>query len=160
MKLLYVALGWLALGVGVAGIFLPIVPTTPLVLLAGALWMRSSPRLHDRLLRIPRLGDLVRRSPERRTLPLRLRLLMVCSVWFSLSLCIFGLLRPWPWAQAAVAGAGLVATGCILRLGRAGHEKTDRPQGRSVHSVPGASAYALSRTLRPVRAIPDNARPR
>ena len=62
MKLLYVALGWLALGVGVAGIFLPIVPTTPLVLLAGALWMRSSPRLHDRLLRIPRLGDILRRS--------------------------------------------------------------------------------------------------
>ena len=40
MKLLFVSLGWLALSVGVVGIFVPFVPTTPLVLLAGALWVR------------------------------------------------------------------------------------------------------------------------
>jgi uncharacterized membrane protein YbaN (DUF454 family) len=45
-----------ATGCGIAGIVLPLVPTTPFLLVAAFAFARSSPRLHDWLVRHPRLG--------------------------------------------------------------------------------------------------------
>ena len=45
-----------ATGCGIAGVFLPLVPTTPFLLLAAFAFARSSPRLHDWLVNHPRLG--------------------------------------------------------------------------------------------------------
>ncbi|TWW08124.1 hypothetical protein E3A20_27470 [Planctomyces bekefii] len=52
-------LGWLALGVGILGIFLPLLPTTPFVLLAAFLFSRGSKRCHDWLLSHRTFGPLI-----------------------------------------------------------------------------------------------------
>jgi uncharacterized membrane protein YbaN (DUF454 family) len=57
---LMMALGILALGVGILGIFLPLLPTTPLVLLAAFFFSRGSERLHRWLVEHPRFGHHVR----------------------------------------------------------------------------------------------------
>jgi uncharacterized protein len=55
-RALWLAVGLLATGCGIAGIVLPLVPTTPFLLLAAYAFARSSPRLHDWLVTHPRLG--------------------------------------------------------------------------------------------------------
>ncbi len=56
----YVVLGTLALALGFIGIFLPVIPTTPLVLLAAACYMRGSERLHGWLLESKWFGETIR----------------------------------------------------------------------------------------------------
>lgn len=55
-KYLWMGLGWISVGLGVVGIFLPLVPTTPFLLLAAFAFSKGSERLHDWLLTHPKLG--------------------------------------------------------------------------------------------------------
>lgn len=52
-------LGWISLILGIIGIFLPLLPTTPFVLLAAACFSKSSTRVHQWLLNRPHLGKMV-----------------------------------------------------------------------------------------------------
>lgn len=60
MRLFLLLLGHLFVAIGVIGIFLPLLPTTPFLLLSAYCYSRGSARLHDWLLSHPRLGPPVR----------------------------------------------------------------------------------------------------
>lgn len=66
---LMIALGWIALAVGVIGIFVPLLPTTPFVLLAAFLFSKGSERLHLWLRDHPRLGRYVRDWETEQVIP-------------------------------------------------------------------------------------------
>lgn len=57
MRILLLAAGWLMVGIGLVGVFLPVLPTTPFIILAAALFARSSPRFEQWLLDHPRYGQ-------------------------------------------------------------------------------------------------------
>ena len=84
MKRVYVLLGSLSLALGILGIFLPLLPTTPFLLLTAALWIKGSPRLYQRLLAHKRLGPYIRQFREQRAIPLRAKIVSVSLVWITL----------------------------------------------------------------------------
>ena len=102
MKQLFVILGTIALGLGVLGIFVPLLPTTPLLLLAAALYFKSSPRLYEWLLNHPRLGEYICNFREYRAIPLRVKIISVSMVWLTIGFCIIKVVSEWWWAQVAL----------------------------------------------------------
>ncbi|MEM7568689.1 MAG: YbaN family protein [Pseudomonadota bacterium] len=60
VRLIFAAFGVIALGLGIVGAFVPLLPTVPLVILAAACFARASPRLEAWLLAHPRFGPAIR----------------------------------------------------------------------------------------------------
>lgn len=114
MKQLFVILGTIALGLGVLGIFVPLLPTTPLLLLAAALYFKSSPRLYEWLLNHPQLGVYIRNFREYRAIPLRVKIISVSLVWLTIGYCIVAVVDKWWWAQLLMASLAVAITWHIL----------------------------------------------
>jgi uncharacterized membrane protein YbaN (DUF454 family) len=116
LKVFYVALGSVALGLGVAGVFLPLLPTTPFLLLAAALWCKGSPRLYRWLLDSPRLGCYIRNFRETRSIPLRAKVVSVAMLWATIVLSAFLAVEAW-WLRALLMCVAAGVTWHILSFG-------------------------------------------
>lgn len=114
MKSLLAVLGVVSLSLGVAGIFLPLLPTTPFLLLAAWAFVRSSPRLYAWLINHPHLGEYIRNFRENRAIPLRVKVVSVSLVWLTIGFCIVAVVEQWLWAQAALALLAAAITWHIL----------------------------------------------
>jgi uncharacterized membrane protein YbaN (DUF454 family) len=88
MKLFYNVAGVLAVVLGVLGIFLPLLPTTPFLLLASWCFARGSTRLHRWLLSHPWFGDYLRNFEAGRGIPLRAKIVATVLLWSSLLLAM------------------------------------------------------------------------
>lgn len=71
MRAVLLTLGWLFVGLAGLGIVLPVLPTTPLLLLAAACFARSSPRLYRKLLDSRTFGPMIRNWRETRSISRR-----------------------------------------------------------------------------------------
>ena len=93
---LWLIAGLTATGLGIAGIVLPLVPTTPFLLLAAFAFARSSPRLHDWLLAHPRLGPPINDWRTHRAISRRTKIwaviAMAAALGFSIATGLPGLL--------------------------------------------------------------------
>lgn len=102
MKTLLSFLGIVSLVMGIAGIFLPLLPTTPFLLLSAWLFVRSSPRLYGWLMNHPKLGPYIRNFRENRAIPLRVKIVSVTLVWLTIGYCVVAVVDEWLWVQAAM----------------------------------------------------------
>lgn len=75
--------GWLSILAGVVGIFLPLLPTVPFLLLAAACFARSSERFHTWLVDHNHLGPLIRDYLHDGRIPLRAKRMAIGMVWVS-----------------------------------------------------------------------------
>lgn len=81
---LLLASGMVALGLGLAGLALPVLPTTPFLLLSAWLFARSSPEHYERLLGHERLGPHVRDWVERHGLRRSVKVRAILLLWAAL----------------------------------------------------------------------------
>jgi hypothetical protein len=111
VTLLYRLVGFTSLALGFVGLFLPLLPTVPFVLLAAFCFARSSPALEARILADPRFGPHIRAWRERGSISRRGKAAAVGAFGVS-ALLGLALLR-WPLALVPVA-VGLIGSTWIL----------------------------------------------
>ena len=107
MKTICIILGTVSLALGIIGIFLPLLPTTPFLLLTAALYFRGSPRLYQWLLNHKHFGPYIRNFRENKAIPLRAKIISLLLMWGTMTYCIFFLI-PLVWVKVVMF---LVAAG-------------------------------------------------
>ena len=113
MKFLFAFLGSVSLALGIMGVFLPVLPTTPFLLLSATLYMRSSQRLYDWLMSHKHLGAYIRNFREHKALPLRVKVVSVTMVWATLLYCAVFVAKEW-WMSLLFIAIALGVTIHIL----------------------------------------------
>ena len=105
LRALWLAAGVLAFVLGVVGIFVPLLPTTPFILLAAFCFSRGCARCEAWLLAHPRWGPMVRDWRERRAVPLRAKQLATVMMTIGCVIAWPQLPSPWHWAPVVVCSA-------------------------------------------------------
>ena len=115
LRAAYLAAGLVFLGIGIVGMALPVLPTTPFILLAAACFARSSERFYQWLLDHRYFGPLVREWRQYRAIPYRTKLFAIAMMAATLTVSIVFFV-PHPWLQAALAVFGVVLAAWLYRV--------------------------------------------
>jgi uncharacterized membrane protein YbaN (DUF454 family) len=114
LKVLLVAVGLLSTVLAVLGIFLPLLPTVPLLLLAAACFARSSDRFYRWLLEHRRLGPLVRTYRDGKGIPARARAAAIALIWGSIAVSAY--FTPNGWVRLLLLGIASGITAYLVSL--------------------------------------------
>lgn len=110
MRVVFLSLGWFFVAVGIAGIFIPLLPTFDFLLLATFCFARSSPRLESWLMNHPRFGEGLRAWQRERSISLASKIYAVVFVAVSFGIVIaFVNIAAWAKLSLAVLGILLIA---------------------------------------------------
>lgn len=115
LRLVLLGSGLLAVGLGSVGIFVPLLPTVPFLLLAAACFARSSERFHNWLLEHPHLGPVLHGYLNGQGMSLRAKVSALILLWVSIPASVFFFIDPL-WVQILVIGIGLGVTIHLVRL--------------------------------------------
>ena len=107
VRLAFAALGTLFLVVGIIGIFMPILPTTPFLLLATACYARSSRRFYNWLMNHPTFGPLIVEWRTYRSIPWRVKLVAIATMVLTFGSSIVFFIKD-GWLQLALAFFGMM----------------------------------------------------
>ena len=86
-------IGCIAVILAIAGVFLPLLPTTPFLLLASACFLRSSEKLHRRLMNNRLFGPYLENIQRNRGIPLKGKIFTLILLWGSIFLTLYRLDR-------------------------------------------------------------------
>ena len=87
-KLFFIALGTLSLGVGLLGVIIPVLPTTPFLILAAACYLRGSERLHHWMLNNSLFGGLVKDYLEGRGMKAKQKVFTLVFLWLTITITV------------------------------------------------------------------------
>lgn len=113
MRYFVVILGYVCVALGVLGIFLPVLPTTPFLLLASYLFYRSSPTAQKWLLGHKYLGPYITDFQMHKSISLRVKIYSVSMLWITILLSAFVFLDKW-WLRLMLLGIATAVTIHIL----------------------------------------------
>lgn len=84
IRILLMLIGTFSVGIGVIGIFIPLLPTTPFLLLAAACYLRSSERLYSWLLTNRYFGRYIKNYRDGKGVPYKVKLFTVSLLWITI----------------------------------------------------------------------------
>ena len=109
---LWIASGSAFLALGVIGIFIPVLPTTPFLLLAAACYARGSRRLYTWLMKNRLFGIYIRNYMEGKGMPFRVKLVTLSLLWMGIGLTIIFGVDHW----ALRTALALIAIGVSIHI--------------------------------------------
>jgi len=89
LRAILITSGTIFLGLGLVGIFIPILPTTPFLLLAAACYARSSQRFYNWLMNNRWFGSYIKNYRDGRGIPLKFKILTISLLWLTIITSIY-----------------------------------------------------------------------
>lgn len=129
---LFIVFGSLSVGLGVIGMFLPILPSTPFFLLAAFFYARSSNRFYDWLMTNRYFGEYIRNYREGRGMSLRHKIPVLLLLWLTIGYSA-GYVVSQLWLKVLLIA---IATGVTIHLIRIKTYKSAKPVSDLIDKVP------------------------
>jgi len=99
-------------GLGILGLFLPLLPTTPFLLLAAACYVRSSERFYNWLMNNKWIGRYIKNYLEGKGIPLKSKVLSISALWITIGYSVFFVVNIFPVRVILI----LIAIGVTMHL--------------------------------------------
>lgn len=115
MRGIYVIVGTIALVIGAIGLFLPVIPTTPLVILAAACYYRGSERLHTWILRSRWFGETIKNYQAGRGLTRDTKVRAIFLMWTTIIISAWFFVSN-HFVRVAMIGVAIGVTVYLVRL--------------------------------------------
>lgn len=112
LRYLLISAGTIFLGFGIIGIFLPVLPTTPFLLLAAACYARSSKRFYDWLMNNKWFGTYIKNYREGRGVPLKFKIFTISLLWITILVSVFFVINNY-WVKIILI---LIAIGVTIHI--------------------------------------------
>lgn len=134
-RALLIALGTLCVALGVLGVFLPVLPTTPFLLLAAFCYGRSSKRFYNWLMTNRWCGRYIRNYWEGKGIPLRQKMLSITLLWLTIGFTAWWAVSLW-WLRLILLGIAAGVTIHLVKTKALIPEQRDlTPDGRTAEPV-------------------------
>ena len=115
VKIMLIVIGTICVILGIAGIFLPLLPTTPFLLLAAFCYFRSSARFYQWLNTNRWFGGNIGKYREGRGMPLKQKVIALSLLWLTMSYSIWFVVSQW-WVQLILLGIAVSVTIHLVRM--------------------------------------------
>lgn len=93
-KIVLIILGFISLCLGIIGIFLPMLPTTPFFLLSAWCFIRSSQKLYDWLINHKIFGIYIKNYILHKSITKKSKIIAISSLWLTIGYCIVFVVEP------------------------------------------------------------------
>jgi uncharacterized membrane protein YbaN (DUF454 family) len=116
VRALFFVAGTISLAFGTIGIVLPVLPTTPLLLLALACYCRSSKRMTKWVLTNKYFGSYIRRYREGKGIPIKTKIVALAALWITIGYSAFFIVNRWWIVQLILFVIAIAVSTHLIRL--------------------------------------------
>lgn len=114
-KAIYLVIGTISLIIGIVAIFIPILPTTPFLLLSSYLYFKSSKKAYEKLINSKLIGEYIKNYQEKKGIPIKVKISTITLLWLSIISSILFFVKKW-YVKLPLFTVGVLITIHILKI--------------------------------------------